>query len=66
MRKDSFALYVLHTENKIQLQATPASYDITAFLSHIHKDTVWNWHFGTYVKNVLVFSSDIQKQLKLA
>lgn len=63
MRKDLFALY---TENKIQLQATPASYDITAFLSHIHKDTVWNWHFGTYVKNVLVFSSDIQKQLKLA
>lgn len=58
MKKDSFALHVLHTENNIQSQAR---YDTTSFLSHIHKDTVCNWLFRTfYVKNVLVFSSEIQ------
>lgn len=42
MKEDSFVLHVLHTENEIQLQARPAGYRITAFLNHIHTDTVWN------------------------
>lgn len=78
MTKDSFTLnwitftlHVLHTENNIQTQATPASYDTNAFLSHIHKDTVWNWNFNIKsfrtlsVINVLVFSFEIHKLLKL-